>query len=269
MPSPRRSPRPHDRSPSSFPMSSHRSGNSSTTSQLPSGSGSNPDEPLDFSLLGDTPSWLRSLRLHKYTPNFEGIGWKEMVKMSDEDLEKRGVSALGARRKLTKCVLTVPQLLLFSCVDKHPFRTGSLKLFDQKPGCLLLQHQLWIPRLHPIRLLLQTTTTTNRLTRRTRRRTITTTKRTNTRMRTTRLLSTFTFRLIAKAVLPKRPLANYTQMNFLSRIYFSFLPIFRLSPLHLVQSPYLSSPLLPSSNTCPFRSSNHTDSLPEFLFSLI
>jgi hypothetical protein len=102
MPSPRRSPRPHDRSPTSFAMTSHRSGNSSTASQLPSGSGSNPDEPLDFSLLGDTPAWLRSLRLHKYTPNFEGIGWKEMVKMSDEDLEKRGVSALGARRKLVK-----------------------------------------------------------------------------------------------------------------------------------------------------------------------
>ncbi|GAA5883530.1 hypothetical protein JCM16303_005468 [Sporobolomyces ruberrimus] len=107
MPSPRRSPRPHDRSPTSFAMTSHRSGNSSTASQLPSGSGSNPDEPLDFSLLGDTPSWLRSLRLHKYTPNFEGIGWKEMVKMSDGDLEKRGVSALGARRKLTKVFETV------------------------------------------------------------------------------------------------------------------------------------------------------------------
>ncbi|GAA5911243.1 Vts1p [Sporobolomyces salmoneus] len=107
LPSPRRSPRPHDRSPTSFAMTSHRSGNSSTASQLPSGSGSNPDEPLDFSLLGDTPSWLRSLRLHKYTPNFEGIGWKEMVKMTDEDLEKRGVSALGARRKLIKVFETV------------------------------------------------------------------------------------------------------------------------------------------------------------------
>lgn len=107
MPSPRRSPRPHDRSPTSFAMTSHRSGNSSTASQLPAGSGSNPDEPLDFSLLGDTPAWLRSLRLHKYTPNFEGIGWKEMVKMSDEDLEKRGVSALGARRKLIKVFETV------------------------------------------------------------------------------------------------------------------------------------------------------------------
>ncbi|GAA6016492.1 hypothetical protein JCM11491_002339 [Sporobolomyces phaffii] len=110
MVSPRRSPRPHDRSPTSFAMTSHRSGNSSAASQsqqLPSGSGSNPDEPLDFALLGDTPAWLRSLRLHKYTPNFDGFGWKDMVKMTDADLEKRGVSALGARRKLTKVFETV------------------------------------------------------------------------------------------------------------------------------------------------------------------
>lgn len=111
MPSPRRSPRPHhglhhhhDRSPTSYAMTSHRSGNSSTQSsqQLPQGSGSNPDEPLDFALLGDTAAWLRSLRLHKYTQQFDGVGWKDMVRMSDDQLEKRGVSALGARRKLTK-----------------------------------------------------------------------------------------------------------------------------------------------------------------------
>lgn len=60
------------------------------------------DEPVDLSQLNDIPGWLRSLRLHKYTPNFEGIKWQEMVKMSDEDLEKRGVAALGARRKLLK-----------------------------------------------------------------------------------------------------------------------------------------------------------------------
>ncbi|CEQ39144.1 SPOSA6832_00637, partial [Sporobolomyces salmonicolor] len=108
IPSPRRSPRPHDRSPASFPMTSHRSANgSSSSTQLPAGSGSNPDEPLDFTLLGDTPAWLRSLRLHKYTPNFEGVSWREMVVLGDEDLEKKGVSALGARRKLLKVFETV------------------------------------------------------------------------------------------------------------------------------------------------------------------
>lgn len=50
----------------------------------------------------DIPSWLRSLRLHKYTPVFQSMTWKEMVHLSDEELEKRGVAALGARRKMLK-----------------------------------------------------------------------------------------------------------------------------------------------------------------------
>lgn len=94
--SPRRSPRSgNDRSPG---------GPTSSKSNLPSttGSGSNPDEPLDMSLLSDVPSWLRSLRLHKYTPNFEGSNWKEMCMLDEAGLEGKGVSALGARRKLLK-----------------------------------------------------------------------------------------------------------------------------------------------------------------------
>lgn len=93
MGSPRRSPRQNDRSPGG-------------KTNLPStvGSGSNPDEAVDLSLLGDIPAWLRSLRLHKYTPNFEGSHWREMVLLDDAGLEGKGVSALGARRKLLKCV---------------------------------------------------------------------------------------------------------------------------------------------------------------------
>ena len=60
------------------------------------------EEEVDVSLLGDVPAWLRSLRLHKYTPNFEGVTWKEIVVMSEADLEAKGVAALGARRKLLK-----------------------------------------------------------------------------------------------------------------------------------------------------------------------
>ncbi|BGP24636.1 Flap-structured DNA-binding and RNA-binding protein [Rhodotorula toruloides] len=119
MHSPRRSPRPHgsDRSPnfgSSFGSHASRPGcngvNSASSGGNPQqtpGSGANPDEPLDMNLLGDTPAWLRSLRLHKYTPNFEGVGWKEMVLLGDKDLEDKGVSALGARRKLLKVFETV------------------------------------------------------------------------------------------------------------------------------------------------------------------
>ncbi|GAA5851780.1 hypothetical protein JCM9279_004404 [Rhodotorula babjevae] len=129
MPSPRRSPRPHgnDRSPhfGSYGHSSRPGGGSSSAGaggvgggsagggggganpQQTPGSGANPDEPLDMALLGDTPAWLRSLRLHKYTGIFEGSTWQEMAVMGDKDLEDKGVGALGARRKLLKVFETV------------------------------------------------------------------------------------------------------------------------------------------------------------------
>ncbi|KAJ3333843.1 hypothetical protein HDU76_002564 [Blyttiomyces sp. JEL0837] len=59
-------------------------------------------EAVDLEALNDIPSWLRSLRLHKYTGVFETANWRDMVRMSDEDLTAKGVSALGARRKLLK-----------------------------------------------------------------------------------------------------------------------------------------------------------------------
>ncbi|GAA6056686.1 hypothetical protein JCM3770_006467 [Rhodotorula araucariae] len=124
MPSPRRSPRPHgsDRSPNfgSYGHSSRPGGGSGSTPtmggsgaggganpQQTPGSGANPDEPLDMALLGDTPAWLRSLRLHKYTGIFESYTWQEMAVLGDRDLEDKGVSALGARRKLLKVFETV------------------------------------------------------------------------------------------------------------------------------------------------------------------
>ena len=60
------------------------------------------EEEVDPTLLNDVPGWLRSLRLHKYTPNFEGMSWQDMVKMDEDALEARGVAALGARRKMLK-----------------------------------------------------------------------------------------------------------------------------------------------------------------------
>ena len=60
------------------------------------------EEEVDPSLLEDIPAWLRSLRLHKYTPNFEGAKWQDMVMMDEAALEAKGVSALGARRKMLK-----------------------------------------------------------------------------------------------------------------------------------------------------------------------
>ncbi|CDR88571.1 uncharacterized protein SPSC_04398 [Sporisorium scitamineum] len=60
------------------------------------------EEIADLATLEDVPAWLRQLRLHKYTPNFETSHWKEMVVMDHKQLEDKGVAALGARRKMLK-----------------------------------------------------------------------------------------------------------------------------------------------------------------------
>jgi hypothetical protein len=60
------------------------------------------EEEVDPKLLEDVPAWLRSLRLHKYTPNFQNSNWKDMVLMDEAALEAKGVAALGARRKMLK-----------------------------------------------------------------------------------------------------------------------------------------------------------------------
>ncbi|KAI3643972.1 hypothetical protein MP228_010136 [Amoeboaphelidium protococcarum] len=66
-------------------------------------------ETVDFELLKDVPAWLRSLRLHKYTNLFASSNrnmkqwhWREMIELSDEQLEQMGIGALGARRKLLR-----------------------------------------------------------------------------------------------------------------------------------------------------------------------
>ena len=65
------------------------------------------EEDVDPALLTDVPAWLRSLRLHKYTPNFEGMKWQDMVVLDEAALEGKGVAALGARRKMLKTFETV------------------------------------------------------------------------------------------------------------------------------------------------------------------
>ncbi len=77
---------------------------SKPTSNNGRGDGGNKDkdEEVDPALLNDIPAWRRSLRLHKYTPNFEGMAWRDMVIMDEKALEDKGVTALGARRKMLK-----------------------------------------------------------------------------------------------------------------------------------------------------------------------
>lgn len=71
------------------------------------GSSKPPEDPTDPALLKDIPSWLRSLRLHKYTDNLKDLKWTELVELDDKALEERGVNALGARNKMLKVSITI------------------------------------------------------------------------------------------------------------------------------------------------------------------
>lgn len=80
-----------------------KTGSSGGSNNSGGGSGAKKDEEeIDFALLHDIPAWLRSLRLHKYTPNFEKMKWQDIVILDDAGLEAKGVAALGARRKMLK-----------------------------------------------------------------------------------------------------------------------------------------------------------------------
>ena len=101
---------------------------SSAGSSLPAQQ--NPEEEVaDISILNDVPSWLRHLRLHKYTPNFEGSNWREMVLMDEQALEEKGVAALGARRKMLKTFEAVRQKY---GIETPPSRSGVSVGSDEK-----------------------------------------------------------------------------------------------------------------------------------------
>lgn len=80
---------------------------SNTPSSLSSSAGaasSSNSDPASFELavLEDVPQWLKTLRLHKYTEQLKDLAWRDLVALSDTQLEARGVNALGARRKMLK-----------------------------------------------------------------------------------------------------------------------------------------------------------------------
>jgi hypothetical protein len=78
------------------------------------GSSKPPEDPTDMTLLKDIPAWLRSLRLHKYTDALKDIKWQDLIELDDEGLEKRGVAAQGARRKMLKVCSTRRQRTVFA-----------------------------------------------------------------------------------------------------------------------------------------------------------
>lgn len=59
-------------------------------------------QPTGIGTPMDIPTWLKSLRLHKYTSIFENMEWDKLVKLTDEELESLGMAALGARRKILR-----------------------------------------------------------------------------------------------------------------------------------------------------------------------
>ncbi|KAI1360205.1 hypothetical protein F5Y08DRAFT_348938 [Xylaria arbuscula] len=59
--------------------------------------------------LEDIPQWLWETRLQKYTACLADLHWREMVMLDDAALEKRGVTAKGARDRLLKKFLIVRQ----------------------------------------------------------------------------------------------------------------------------------------------------------------
>ncbi|KAI8086264.1 uncharacterized protein BX664DRAFT_335355 [Halteromyces radiatus] len=59
-------------------------------------------EEVDMNIVQDIPAWLKSVRLHKYTPIFESMSWQQMILLTDDQLLEKKVMALGARRKLLK-----------------------------------------------------------------------------------------------------------------------------------------------------------------------
>jgi len=97
-------------------VNSRKSGrNGSTAGSTTAGSvsgtkdkGKIPDK-IELELLEDIPTWLRSLRLHKYNSIFQDMSWKNMVILNDEELTQMGVAALGARRKLLKVFAMVQE----------------------------------------------------------------------------------------------------------------------------------------------------------------
>lgn len=74
-----------------------------------SGASLMPSEITSPELLRNIPAWLKLLRLHKYTDCLKDVYWKDLIELSDQQLEDKGVKALGARRKLLKAFEAVKQ----------------------------------------------------------------------------------------------------------------------------------------------------------------
>jgi len=78
----------------------------------------------------DVPSWLKSLRLHKYAHLFSLLTYEEMLALTEEQLELQGVTK-GARHKIALSIARLrerPTLLaqLEKVILKNSFLLYSL-----------------------------------------------------------------------------------------------------------------------------------------------
>ena len=96
----------------------------------------NPSNLTNPKLLTDIPSWLKSLRLHKYSAILQNIYWEDLVELDDDYLTGHGVAALGARRKLLKAFGIVKEYKAAGKVDKSAFdesRKGTTVMLTPPP----------------------------------------------------------------------------------------------------------------------------------------
>lgn len=113
------------------PVNSHHNNNSNTELLENANNTSNnnnnnnntmtPNNLTDFNLLLNIPMWLKTLRLHKYSESLGDINWEKLIYLDDQDLEKLGVTALGARRKLLKAFNIVKDCKENNLIDPRAF----------------------------------------------------------------------------------------------------------------------------------------------------
>ncbi|ODN02877.1 Protein Smaug 1 [Orchesella cincta] len=91
-------------------------------------------DKIDFILFSEVPTWLKSLRLHKYAFLFAHLTFEEMLTLSEEGLEQQGVTK-GARHKivlsigkLRERVSQLKQLSDQMTRDKDSLRTALTEL---------------------------------------------------------------------------------------------------------------------------------------------
>ena len=103
----------------------HTTNNNNNNTNIHSASSTNntmtPENLCNPSLLKNIPAWLKSLRLHKYSNCLGNLPWLKLIYLTDEELEVKGVSALGARRKLLKAFNIVKDCKEKNLIDKSAY----------------------------------------------------------------------------------------------------------------------------------------------------